>query len=91
MSLKQKMQVLGVKPFKGTIEGTSYDQTKLLVALPFPSNSKSFGMDIVAMVYGDSAVGEKLGHLHKFPGEYELEIEATTKGYEVLGFSVVKP
>jgi hypothetical protein len=79
----QTSTVVGVKSFKGDVEGSSFDHTKLLVLLPFPERGKNLGMDVVEMPFGDSTQAQRFKDL-KFPHDFDLELQATTKGLEIV-------
>ncbi len=91
MAFKQKMRVLGVKIFKGKIDNSEFDFTKLTVEMPFPSNSNNIGNDAVDLPFGTAATGEKLRALGvQFPAEYEIDLHPSTKGFECVGFPGLK-
>jgi hypothetical protein len=84
--MADKAQLLGVTRFKDTIDGRSYDTTKLLVVLPFdPNNQDRAGFDTVSYNYGTSA------NFEKFKGrQYPIEVMltksevATTRGASII-------
>jgi hypothetical protein len=83
--MKMQVRVLGVTRFNDLIEGKKYDQTKLKVEMAMSERSgNSMGSDAIDMVYGTSAnfeVLQKSGA--KFPCMCDLEVNPTTKGFEV--------
>jgi hypothetical protein len=78
-------RVLGMTRFNDTIEGKAYDQTKLKVEMAMSErNGNQSGCDAVDMVYGTSKHFEELQRAGaKFPCMCELEVNPTTKGFEV--------
>lgn len=84
-AIKMQARVLGVTRFNDTIEGKLYNQTKLKVEMAMSERSgNSMGCDAIDMVYGLSEnfeVLQKSGA--KFPCLCELEVNPTTKGFEV--------
>lgn len=86
MQFKQKFTVLGAKQFKGDVEGTHYDSTKLHVVMDVSEkNGTEVGFNAMTLPFGKSDEFAKLKDI-KWPCEAELEINATTKGFEVLSF-----
>lgn len=86
-AIKQAFNVLGVKRFKGDVEGKQYDNTKLIVVMDTSERSgNAMGMDATEMPYGDSSNFDKFQGM-KFPCQLELTVNLTTKGYEVVGHS----
>lgn len=89
MEVKSQMLVLGAKFFKGAIEGTNHDVTKLFVAMPVSEKDADTygkcGHDAIDMKFGKSDEYQKLKHL-QFPVHAELSLKLTTDGYEVVGF-----
>lgn len=91
MAFKQKTRVLGVKVFKGKIDDSTFDFTKLTVEMPYPSNSNNIGLDAVDIPFGTSSNGDKLRALGvQFPAEYEIELHPSTKGFECVSFPGLK-
>lgn len=87
--MEQRVQVLGVKGFKGTVEGTSYDSTTLYVVLPVSRNSKTeVGYNVREVKFGTEEEFQKLKSL-KFPLLAELDLEMTTKGVDCFSFKPV--
>lgn len=85
MAIQMKARVLGMTKFKDTIEGTAYDQTKLKVEMAMSERSgNSVGCDATDMVYGKAENFDKLMATGaKFPCMCELDVNPTTKGFEV--------
>lgn len=84
----QKMHVMGFKFFNDMVEGKKYNSTTLRIEIPVPRNSKSeFGTDRIEVKWGEADNAEKIKHL-KFPGDYELDVEMTSKGLECFDFKV---
>lgn len=89
MQMKQIFQVLGAKGFKGNVEGTDYDSTKLYVVMPVSEkNGTEAGFNVSVLPFGKSDEFHKLKGL-PFPVQAELDISMTTKGFEVVGFKAV--
>lgn len=89
MRIKTQAQVLGVKGFKGTVEGVSYDSTTLYVVMEVSEkNGTEAGFNAAPMKFGKEEEFQKLKSL-PFPVMAELEIELTTKGPEVHGFKAL--
>lgn len=87
----QQMTVLGAKSFNDTVEGTKYDTTKLLMMLPQPhvdsENRKTKGYDCLDVVFGTSANFTKHNMQDiDFPIIAEIDLQPTTKGFEILSF-----
>lgn len=90
MSFKSEFRVLGAKGFKGNIDGTNYDSTKLYVEMPVSEkNGTEVGFNAVTLPFGKEEEYQKLKHL-PFPLQAELTVEVTTKGMEVIGFVALK-
>lgn len=86
MNIKQQFRVLGCKGFKGNVEGTDYDSTKLYVEMPVSEkNGTEVGCNASVVPFGKSDEFHKLKGL-PFPLQAELEIVMTTKGVECVGF-----
>ena len=72
--------VLGVKKFKGNIEGTEIDQTKVLVATPLDeSQGNALGLVTSKYRYGTSLNFEKFKD-KTFPFFAELSVSMTSNG-----------
>lgn len=80
MQATMRCKVLGMKFFRGSVEGTQYDNTKIYVEVKLDdTQGRAVGFATQEYVAGDSSVYEA----HKsdpFPGEYELDIETVTSG-----------
>ena len=89
MEMKTQVLVLGAKFFKGDIEGSQHDNTKLFVCMPVPDkNSDSYGRagyDAVDIKFGKADEYQRLKSL-PFPIQAELSLKLTTEGYECIGF-----
>lgn len=86
MEIKSKFKVLGIKGFKGDVEGTTYDSTTLYVLMPVSErNGTEKGFNAHAIKFGKSDEYERLKDL-SFPVDAELDLALTTKGYECHGF-----
>lgn len=90
MEMKGIFQVLGAKGFKGTIDGQSFDSTKLYVVMEVSErNGTEVGQNASALPFGKEEEFQKLKHL-PFPLQAELAISMTTKGPEVVSFRALK-
>jgi hypothetical protein len=88
--MEQKIRVLGVKGFKGEVEGKRYDSCKVRLEMPVPSRSETeVGNNVVEASYGDFAQFEHLRKL-KWPAMCVCEVEMTTRGVEVLSIRPVE-
>ena len=89
MQIKNVFQVLGVKKFKGEVEGKFYDNTKVVVVMDTSERSgNQLGMDSTEMPYGDSTNFDSLKEKGaRFPCQAEMTVNLTTKGYEVLSLT----
>lgn len=87
--MKMTMTVLGARRFNDTVEGQAYDFTKLRVQMPVPDESgNEVGYTSTDIPFGTSKNFDQLKGL-KFPAEYELDIEMTSKGYTCKGFRAI--
>lgn len=75
-----KMHVLGMKKFKGTVEGENYDSTTVFVRMR-QDDSKGTAAGFVGqdMKFGTSANFDRLSSL-SFPLDAEVEIETVSNG-----------
>ena len=75
-----KMLVLGIKKFKGDVEGQSHDTTTVFVRMK-QDESKGTAKGFVGqdLKYGDSTNYDRLQHL-TFPVECEVETETVSNG-----------
>lgn len=79
--------VLGAKKFADRVEGTMYDFTKLVVVMDQPESENNRGMNSVELKWGDSKNFDQVKDLN-FPAKVQLELLATTKGYEIVSVKV---
>lgn len=77
--MQTQLIIAGAKQFKGNVDGTEFDHTKLIVMMPFSKARKEVnqGYDVVEANYGDHTnFAQFVGR--KFPitciGEIELSI-----------------
>ncbi len=79
--MQTQLTIVGVKQFKGNIEGTDYDQTKVICLMPFPKarSTSNQGFDAIEMQYGNSEVFKKFDG-RKYPLVVDADIEAVTSG-----------
>lgn len=81
--MKMQFNVLGARKFNDTVEGTKYDFTKLIVAMDMPEGPNAKGQNTIDMPYGDHTNYEQFANVN-FPCQMELDVNATTKGFECL-------
>lgn len=75
-----KMTVLGMKKFKGDVEGVNYDSTTVFVRMKQDeSKGTAKGYAGQDLKFGDSSNYDKLSHL-SFPLEADIELETITTG-----------
>jgi hypothetical protein len=88
--MQGNLTVLGIKQFKGTVEGLAFDHTKLLVSLPFPRAraESNLGFDVIEVPYGKSDNFEQFKG-KKFPLTIDADYEVTTKGLEVFELKIL--
>ncbi len=89
--MQTQITVLGVKQFKGNVEGQDFDHTKLIIALPFPANRKesNIGLDAQEAVYGKSD-NFKQFQGRRFPFNCVADVELTTKGMDIVHVELPK-
>lgn len=88
--IKARFQILGAKGFKGDVDGTHYDSTKLYVLMDVSDkNGTEVGFNATPLSFGKSDEFEKIRHM-TFPLHADLSLKLTTKGYEVVDFAPVK-
>ncbi len=91
MKFKTKAVILGARKFNDEVEGTKYDFTKVRVQMPVPDGAQNeVGFNVVEMAYGTHENFAKLEKLN-FPVEVELDLTATSKGYDFNGFTTLQP
>ena len=86
--MQSQLTIVGIKQFKGDVEGQHFDHTKLIVLLPFPKarSASNLGFDALEAPYGDSNNYKQFDGL-KFPQVLDCEYEVTTKGIEIFDVS----
>lgn len=73
MLTTQKAQIIGVKKFKGDVDGNHYDSCKLRILMPVPKDSeREKGFNVAEVSFGDSSNFEKFSGL-SFPVTAELD------------------
>lgn len=92
---KVQGEILGVKKFKGTIEGNDIDQCKVIVATPLDESSgNALGLSVSEYKFGSSINFERFRGV-SFPVKSDLMLEMTTNGksqrVNVLDFQLIKP
>lgn len=89
--MEMKLRVLGAKCFKGEVEGTFYDSTTVRVEMPVPrSKETECGHDVVELKYGKSDRFAELKALHHFPCDCYVDIEPSSKGFDLLSLRPVE-
>ena len=89
--MEQRFQVLGVKGFKGKVEGVEYDSTTLYVVMPVSKRAGTeVGFNVKEVKFGKEDEFQKLKTL-PFPVMAELDLEINTKGIDCYGFKAVGP
>ncbi len=90
--MQGNLTLVGVKQFKGKVEGLDFDHTKLMVMLPFPRAraETNKGFDVVEAPWGKSNNFETFKNA-KFPVQVECEYEVTTKGLEIFELKLIQP
>ena len=75
-----KMTVLGLKKFKGEVDGQYYDSTTVFVQMK-QDESKGVAKGYAGqdLKFGDSSNYDKLAHL-SYPLEADIELETITTG-----------
>lgn len=80
--MKQPMRVMGVRRFKGDVEGNHHDFTKLRMEMPVPRNAANeIGAAEVTVNYGTADKFDELKGL-KFPGLFLCDVEMSSKGLD---------
>jgi hypothetical protein len=91
MNMKQVFKVLGGKAFKGTIDGQTFDSTKLFVLMPVSDRAGTeVGYNSAPLPFGLASNFDQIKGL-PFPCDLELEVAVTTKGFEVVSIGKVLP
>lgn len=89
--MQQKLRVLGARKFNDSVEGKTYNFTKLRIELPVPRNAENeMGCNVVEALYGKADAYEELRRDYKFPCECFVDLEVTSKGMDVLNIEPVK-
>jgi hypothetical protein len=91
MSLTTQMTIVGMKRFKGDVDGKQYDSTTLFVAMSMGGENAQ-GSTVVEFKYGSSDNYSKLaGTGFPFNAEVTYDQEATPKGQVKTIVLNVKP
>lgn len=82
--MEADLTIVGATKFKGEIEGTHYDQTKVNVLLSFGSRRKAThqGFNIKSVNYGDSKNFDMFDG-RRFPIVAKVDYEPTDTGIEI--------
>lgn len=83
--MQSQLTIVGVKQFKGEVEGVHFDHTKCVVLLPFPKAraASNQGFESLEAPYGLSDNFKRFDG-RKFPLVLDCEYEVTTKGIEIF-------
>jgi len=89
--MKAPYQVIGMRFFKGDMDGVLHDFTKLSLMVRRTSKKGDgfgqSGFDVLEVNAGDSGNYHKLQHV-TFPASLELDLEPTNKGFECLEVTI---
>lgn len=90
--MNQTVTIVGVKKFKGDVEGNHFDNTKLRVLMSVPDNAPNeTGFNVTEMAYGDSKNYDSIARM-TFPFQAVLHFEMQLKsGRMVPAISKVEP
>lgn len=77
--MKQTVTLLGAKRSKGTINGNSYDTTKVYVQTPMNDSVDTAGFSVSEYNWGDSNNFYKIRDLN-YPLQAEITVELVTNG-----------
>ena len=90
--MQGNLTVIGVKQFKGEVEGVNFDHTKLLVMLPFPRAraETNNGFDVIEAPFGNHENFKQFSG-RKFPLVIDADYEITTKGIEIFEAKLPQP
>lgn len=83
--MQSQLTIVGVKQFKGEVEGQHFDHTKCVVLLPYPKAraTSNLGFESLEAPYGLSDNFKRFDG-KRFPIVAECEYEVTTKGIEIV-------
>lgn len=92
MITTQKAQMIGVKQFKGDVDGNHYDSCKVRLLMPVPSDSeRECGYNVTEVQYGNSSNFAAFKDL-QFPITVELDYELETRsGRMSMSLKAVRP
>lgn len=92
MKINQQLTITGMKAFKGEVEGTLYDNTKVFAMTDMDeSKGNAKGFATVEYAFGKSEEYEKYKHL-TFPFKADCELEFLTNGKtQRMVLSSIKP
>lgn len=86
--MEMPLRVMGMRRFKGEIEGTMHDFCKVRLELPVPRKAENeVGANVVEALYGAADRWDELKGI-KFPAVCLVDLEPSSKGYDCLS---VKP
>lgn len=89
--MEMKLRVLGGRRFNDSIEGKVYDFTKLRIEMPVPRKSENeWGNNVIEANVGDHKLADHYRAHFTFPGEFFVELEPTSKGFDVIGIRPVE-
>jgi hypothetical protein len=95
MKVKINLTVLGAKSFNDTVDGTKYDQTKLIVMIDQKTNDSdrlsNIGFESTDVPFLTSAEYKKNKLADApYPHIAECEVEITNKGMSALSYKFVR-
>ena len=91
MQVKSEVIIIGSKMFNDVVEGTRYDNTKLLAMIPQKESesdrqsASGFDVEVIPFETSQEYIKNKL-HAAPYPHRAELELEITTKGMICKGY-----
>lgn len=89
--MQTQITIIGVKKFKGLVDGQEYDHTKIIYAVPFPRSRSevNIGLDALEAPYGTSENFKQFVG-RRFPFNAVADVEMTTKGMDILDVQLPK-
>jgi hypothetical protein len=85
--MQTQVTIAGVKQYKGEVEGTHFDHTKLILLMPFSRSraESNIGFDSVEAVYGTSDNYKKFqGRQFPFQCMADVEMSIGSGGRQVV-------
>jgi hypothetical protein len=88
--MEMKLRVMGVRRFHDEIEGKKYDFTKVRLEMPVPRNAENeCGTNVVEATIGKAIEYDALRTKFNFPCDCLVDLEPSSKGYDVLSIKPV--